>query len=128
MYERLSRQNNREIDFKLFLMLEISDRYSFEIDMNLNSCSLKSKILPQILSEGADFLPVVCNIILSKKISFYSIIQGILQKDYFFQQATHKNSQKTLINSTYELKTLQMTCQEFHAQCRHHNAAPSRVF
>ena len=57
-----------------------------------------------------------------------AIIQEMLQKDFFFDEATYKKSQKTLINTTSQLETLQMTHREYYAQWRHNRKAPSRVF
>ena len=42
-----------------------------------------------------------------------AMIQEKLQKDY---EATHKKSQKTLINMTSHLKTCQMIYQEFYSR------------
>ena len=103
----LAGENNREIDSKLllFLVLEISAS-SFEADMTLSFCSPESNILPQILSKGANFLIVICAIILSPKISFYANNSGEIIKRFFLVRQPHTKSQKTFINMTSNLKNL----------------------
>ena len=90
---------------------------------------IKSKILPQISSKGANFLSAICAIISTPKILSYGNNSGDITKRLFFDdEATHKKSPKTLINTTALLETLKMTCQEIYAQWCHNHAAPGRVF
>ena len=75
--------------------------------MPLNLCSLKAKILPQVLSKGAIFLPAIYAIILSSTLSFYGMIwYYIIISGKITGEATSKKSQKTLINGTSYIKTL----------------------
>ena len=65
--------------------------YYFEMDMSFTLCSVKSKILPQILSKWANFIPVICTIILSTKISFYGNNSGEIPKRIFFMRQPIRN-------------------------------------
>ena len=53
-----------------------------------------------MLSKGANFLPFICAIIVFPQISFYGNYSEEITERLFFVEATHKKSQKTLINMT----------------------------
>ena len=59
-------------------------------------------------------------------LSIYGNNLGEITKGLFFGEATRKKSQKTLINMTSHVKTLQMTCHHFYSQWCHNRASPNR--
>ena len=59
------------------------------MNMSSNLCSLKSKNLPQVSSEGANFLSAICAISSTPKILSCGNNSGDITKRVFFDVATH---------------------------------------